>query len=162
MKKELNIILIIVVISLWGTVAYKYFKNYFFASTIESENIVANNYQNLEIVRDTIAFQYLDRDPFLATPSPSIAEGKNNNSIVKPKYKNAVVNPVQQEIIPMPEIIYYGYIKSGTKEFALLKVNETLLRLQKQQVKNNIRVKSFSKNDLIIIFGGQEYTFAKN
>ena len=64
MKKRINILLIIVVCSLWGYIGYRLISNQIHDS--KPDHII-DNYRTglINIKRDTFAFEPLKRDPFL-------------------------------------------------------------------------------------------------
>ncbi|WP_264554489.1 hypothetical protein [Flavobacterium sp. N1861] len=65
-KKTINIILILVVLSLWGTVGYKYINRFFGDDELDYTLSNAYNYDAISIIKkDTFALHPLTKDPFL-------------------------------------------------------------------------------------------------
>ena len=64
-KKTLNIILIVTVVALWGTVLYKYVNRFF--NPIQNDFVVRefSSPISTKIAKDTFDLQPLHRDPFL-------------------------------------------------------------------------------------------------
>ncbi|MFP9119326.1 hypothetical protein ACLI08_16175 [Flavobacterium sp. RNTU_13] len=165
MKKTLNIVLLIVVLMLWGTAIYRYVGGRLINqdSAIPHEAQWAGN-SNLNISRDTFTLKPLAYDPFLKTIH---YQANNNNNVpyrstsVK-KALNVPKIPVPQpitELPVMPDILYFGYIKSGScEETALVKVNGKSLRIGKGQTKEGVTVKGCNRKNLVITFSGKEVT----
>jgi hypothetical protein len=155
-KKRINIILIIAVIALWGTVGYRSVKNFFYT---KEEFITENKKQNIKSIltqRDTFNLGTLKYDPFLKKSIPKqtkITIHKTN----KPQPKK---NPETE--ISFPDVKYFGYIKSGKNpEVLLLKINNKLCRIHKGENKDGILIKKIYEDSIRISFNKTLRTIIK-
>ena len=125
-KKKINIVLILVVITLWGAVAYRSVNQYFFPNQVYiADSYKQTNIDFKKVLKDTFQLNKIIRDPFLDissvqnTPSP--------NKVVKPQIFKAAVKKEKLPPAPIewPEISYYGYIKSVNKneELVMIKIS---------------------------------------
>jgi hypothetical protein len=160
-KKRLNIILILVVLGLWGTVAFKSLNNFF-----PSENNVfggitsSQNFNLTKIEKDTFSLENLKRDPFL---DKALSRETNvvslKSSVSHPKVV-AKPKPVEN-LKPMqvwPQVSYYGYIKSQqkTEELILVKIENNLLKVRKNQNIEGLIIKRIFKDSIEIVFNKQK------
>lgn len=162
MKKKVNIILLLVVLSLWGTVAWRSLKNFFYQPS-EIENTTLYQSINInKIEKDTFKLQKLNRDPFLqksiVTATSNVGysgykktlknSGKGNlSSFQKPQIKKI-------EKSEMPIIKYIGYIKSThqKEEMVILKINEIIKRVVVGRKNNDILIKKIYKDSVQIVY----------
>jgi hypothetical protein len=162
MKKRVNIILLLVVLSLWGTVAWRSLKNFIYQSaTIENSTL----YQSIninKINKDTFELKKLNRDPFLQKSIVTIAPKVENSSYSKPIANSKKGNlsgfykPLAKKEEPsnMPIIQYIGYIKSTQQkeEMVLLKINENLKRCVVGKKYDDILIKKVYKDSVQIVY----------
>ena len=151
-KKKINIVLIIVVLGLWGTVVYRSLNHYFLPN--QDQNAVeqrGNSFNYQQIKKDTFELSPLHRDPFLSkqmAPATPIVYTKPSAPIVK---KTAAVKaPPQPTVVYWPEINYYGYIKSSQKisELILIKINNKLYKTRKNDIVEGIKIKTVFKDSI--------------
>jgi hypothetical protein len=156
MKRKINIILLLTVLILWGTVIYKYVSQYF----SKNEIIAAKNesYQrgaNKAIAKDSFQLAKIIRDPFL-----NITYGgdekkyleKSMNRIVK---KSAINDKPKRVVITnFPRVQYYGYIKSKdiAKELLLVSVDGKLLKLKINEDKDGFKIIQFTDDSINTYF----------
>lgn len=155
MKNKINIILLIAVLGLWGTVIYKYVSQYFF----KSEIIVAKNekYQSVSskpIEKDTFQLAQISRDPFLnrSYGEKKIYSGKYNKRVVK---KSLIIEkPKNVVTASFPRVQYYGYIKSKdtSKELLLVSVDGKLLKLKINEDKAGFKIIKFTNDSINVYF----------
>mgnify|MGYP006173368547 FL=1 len=133
-KKTLNIILIVTVVALWGTVLYKYVNRFF--NPIQNDFAVRefSSPISTKIAKDTFDLQPLHRDPFLDRSMIKRNEEKPIRVNTQPKVIKTKTPEIQK---PFPLVHYYGYIKSQDKkeQLILLKVNN---KLERVRLKSNI------------------------
>lgn len=168
-KKQLNIILILVVLALWGTIAYKSIYR-FFPNEIDNPSITNSNLSiNLQkIKKDTFALQPLNRDPFLdkSLQTEKKIISTNNSNVVIPKAK--ITKPpkvvVAKPIPVWPTIAYYGYIKSYQKseELVLVKINNQLEKMRKNQNIEGVKILRVFKDSIEVTFNKQKRYIVKN
>lgn len=159
MKKKINIILLLAVLGLWGTVLYKYVNQYFFKEEI---NVSLENKANIRKLllkdKDTFELKALPRDPFLgktyAEKRPTEKIISNRNFTPKPVVK--VAKPIVQKQL-FPTIHYYGFIKNetGGSELVLLKMNGKLLKVKNNETKEGLKIIKIFKDSIKVSFNGE-------
>ncbi|MCO6147912.1 hypothetical protein [Flavobacterium sp. NRK1] len=163
MKKKINILLIVVVGGLWGTVGYRFINNYFFNNTVNNITVGKTAYTTkLVTQRDTFLLENMNRDPFLnkmvSVATTEITSKRNTGNIKK---HTTFMKPVA---IPKywPEIQYHGYMKSGkSNEVALLKINGQLLKLHKGESKENLTIQNVYKDSVAVVFNREKKVFKR-
>lgn len=164
MKKTTNIVLISIVIGLWGTIIYKYLKNYFsFENTLIHEN--GKIYSLIKInERDTFSLTNLNRDPFLGKITKKYKpQSVNNNSSIK--INNKTIKPISSKIpTTIPTIQYFGIIKSSNKkdELVILKINNVVQKLRLNSEYNGVKIKKIFKDSIMISFDKKEIIIKMN
>jgi hypothetical protein len=160
-KKTINVILIIVVLSLWGTVGYKYFNRFFMSDEIAYDFTDAYGNTTVSIIeKDTFDLQPLAKDPFL---NKVLFKPVRSSKIVRttPKVKIGVKPKVTT---PFPMVHYFGYIKSKDKkeELILLKINNRLERVRLNSNVSGLVVKKIYKDSVIVFFNKETKCFKKS
>lgn len=158
MKKAINIVLIIFVLGLWGTIVYRYVNNLFL---VES-NILSENNKKYSLVkiknRNTFNFSPLKRDPFLGNHISS------NLTIPKPHFQKALKSKPPKIVVKnnpkselLPTIQYYGIIKSSSKkdELVIIKINNTLQKLRPNSEYEGVKIKKVYKDSILISFNNK-------
>jgi len=160
-KKQLNIVLLLGVVGIWGIVIYKLFGGIF----TTKQSAVMNEY-NMPITefdfghqKDTFLLAGFNRDPFLGKKIKS--RNSNSNHFVKKDNKSSYRKKVNNHSIdkPWPKIEYLGFVKEkeGKDPLLLLKVNDRLFRKKASVFEfDNVRVINFYK-DSIELKRGREY-----
>jgi len=161
MKKKINILLLLAVLSLWGIAGYRFFKIFF----LKPHNIVAaaRNYTGAVplITRDTFVLNPVSRDPFLDRSQQEIVPAKaslkssgNRHAVFN---KNIVVMPLQ-----WPAVSYYGYIKPAkNEELAMIKINNVLFKMHEKDSKESITLKKIYKDSVRIMYNKQLKTIMR-
>lgn len=163
MKKVINIGLIFFVLSLWGTIVYKYINNYFY-----SDNIIANNnikqYSLIKInERDTFGLGQLKRDPFLgkglSTNKTASIKSYPRRATNKHSISNNNISPKT-----IPTIQYFGIIKSSSKkdELVIVKINNIVQKLRLNSDYNGVRIKKVFKDSILISFDSKQLYIKRN
>lgn len=162
-KKKINIVLIIVVLGLWGTVGYKALAQYFFSNeTVEANSVASYSSSGRQVERDTFVLEKIHRDPFLnktLVRSESVAVAGTINRGVKrhtAPVKTVVEKP--KEIKNWPSVAYYGFIKSGEKkdELVMLKVGNSIHRLRKGQEVEGLMLNKVYKDSVELSFNKEK------
>lgn len=149
MKKKLNVFLIVFVLGLWGTVAYKYVKR--FLMPTEIAQTAAPKMYSAEIkAKDTFAMETIGRDPFLNSASAPVVKRVVRYSGPRVVKKEP---PVFKPTVPFPKVDYFGFIKAHQKEVALLKVNSKLVRLSAGELSDGLKVVKIYKDSVQLGFG---------
>ena len=166
MKKKINILLIIAVLLLWGSVIYKSLNNYFFADkslSAASKNYTANQFKIIE--KDTFRLENLTRDPFLNKSSvikKNKPIGKSNVAPKKATEKKSI--PVTAATATFPSVSYYGYIKSKEKkdELIIIKINNKLQKVRINETFEGLKIKKIFKDSIYISNNSETRTFFKS
>lgn len=167
-KKKINIVLILFVLGLWGTVAYKALSQYFFSEEIKVTTATTDyTFSGEKVKRDTFRLEKIGRDPFLNTTlvreersnsasSTGIARVRSNIPV-----KTATVEK-PKEIKNWPVIGYYGYIKSGDKnELVMLKVGNSIHRVRKGQEVDGLVLNKVFKDSVEVSFNKEKKIIRK-
>ena len=159
-KKAINIGLIIVVLSLWGTVSYKYINRFFGNDELTFAVSNDSNYGTVSIIKkDTFLLEPLIKDPFLnkvfSKPKPQV-----NTVPIVPKVKS---EPKPKEEIFFPTVKYYGYIKSKDKkeELILVKINNRLEHVRLNSNIDGLVIKKIYKDSISVYFNNETRSFRK-
>ncbi len=157
-KKKINIILIIVVLGLWGTVGYRTINRYFMdnVSVINAE-IANHNVSLKKINKDTFELKKVDRDPFLNrqfNEKPVFVTSVSFHAPIKKALKPTPVPKVKYDI-PWPQLQYFGYLKSNDIELVLLKIDSKLHKLKLNDEVNGLLVKKKFKDSIEVVFNSQ-------
>lgn len=161
-KKHINIVLIVVVVGLWGTVLYKYVNRFFvtedfpYTSQNLSMPIIA------KIKKDSFTIQPLERDPFLGK---LLVKKQNNFTPNNPVIKSFVKkNPEPKMTNPFPRIQYFGYIKSQDKseKLILLKVNNKLERVRLKANIDGLIIEKIYKDSIEVLFNKEKRVINRN
>lgn len=166
MKKKINIILILVVLGLWGSVFYRTLNQYFFSKEIAiSTTQTSGKLQLNQINKDTFALQTLSRDPFLnkqtqIVVSPPVKQTSNSTASSIKKADNATYTKPKQ-IIAWPSISYHGYIKDSRGEMVIIKINQKMFRLRKDALVEGLIIKKISSDSLEVDFNKEKKTIKR-
>lgn len=166
MKKNINIILILAVSGLWGTVIFKYIKQFFQDEKADlSLTATSNIILPKEVKRDTFHLVALPVDPFLKkayTPQPPTQHMVVTQKINR-QPKKVSPTPVIKEVTPFPEIHYYGFIKSKdkTEELILIKVNNTLYKTRPNADCQGVVIKKIYRDSIEVKFEKQKAVIHK-
>ena len=141
MKKKLNIVLLVLVLCLWGTVIYRYLNQYFIKEQVLSQsNNSITVVENKILPKDTFELPKINRDPFHNTTKGEI-KPPLRKTIPRKVVKEDKLKAVYKN--PFPKIQYYGYIKSNGKsqETILLSADGKFLKLNLKQLNPNLASK---------------------
>lgn len=157
-KKKINIILILVVLGLWGTVGYKALNRQFTGNEmiLEKQNQTDNANIN-QINKDTFELEKINRDPFLNKQfQTAAAVPETVVSYYKPAIKAAApAVPKIDSNISWPVLSFYGYLKTKDQELVLLKVDSKLCRLKLNDPINGLVVKKKYKDSIQVLFNAE-------
>lgn len=157
-KKKINIMLILVVLGLWGTVGYRFLYRQF--SGDEITNVKQNQKYNVsikQINKDTFELEKINRDPFLNKEFQTTDIAVSNKVIHHSPVKKAIVQPAQKKQTNMswPNLKYYGYLKSKDKELVLLKIDSKLYKLKLNEAQNGLVIKKKYKDSIEVSFNSE-------
>jgi hypothetical protein len=165
MKKKINIVLIVVVLGLWGTVCYRAVNQYFLSKKLGIKTMDVNKeFKSNQINKDTFRLENSIRDPFLDKQSQSsvlaiiMSSSKTSNirHITAPIIKS-------KEYINWPAISYYGYIqsKANNEELILVKINEKMHKLKINEEVEGVTLKKVYKDSIEFIFNKEKKIIQK-
>lgn len=165
-KKIINIILIIVVLSLWGTVIYKYIDRLFYSETENSEVLELNDFDFddlLLVKKDTFDLKELGRDPFLDKIKIKKIDQDGGERVKQKSISNVIENTEKKQNISFPSVEYYGYIKSKEKkeELILIKINQKLERVRLKSNVDGLLIEKIYKDSLTVKFGKEIKTIRR-
>ncbi len=157
-KKKINIILIIVVLALWGTVGYRAINRQLSGNEIilKKQNQLTNTTIN-QIIKDTFVLEKIGRDPFLNkqfNEKPVFVASVSYHAPVKKIVKPVTVPKVKHDV-PWPQLQYFGYLKSNDVELVLLKIDSKLHKLKLNDEVNGLIVKKKYKDSIEVFFNSQ-------
>ncbi|MNK39494.1 hypothetical protein D3C87_581040 [compost metagenome] len=158
-KKKINIILIIVVLGLWGTVGFRTINRYFGNDAINLSSEVQNREISLKkINKDTFELKKIGRDPFLNKQfieKPAFVAAVSYHAPIRKAVKPLPTVPKPKFDTPWPQLQYYGYIKSNNLELVLLKIDSKLHKLKLNDEVNGLIVKKKFKDSIEVVFNSQ-------
>ncbi|MDW8850096.1 hypothetical protein SD960_08345 [Flavobacterium sp. MMLR14_040] len=164
-KKKINIILILVVLGLWGTVGYRAINHQFTGNEtiLEKQNQLGNITMN-QINKDTFELEKINRDAFL--------NKEFQTALQAPKVIVSHYKPIKKVVIPIvsktnsninwPALTYYGYVKTKDQELVLLKINSKICRLKLNELMNGLIVKKKNKDSIQVWFNAENKTIIRN
>lgn len=162
MKKKVNIILLLVVLSLWGTVAWRSINNFFGQESVAENSTLYQSININKIQKDTFNLEKLNRDPFLqksivtSTANVSVVNYKKPQKTSQKNNLSGFYKPAIEKTAPsnVSTIKYVGYIKSTQQkeEMVLLKINDNLKRFVVGKKYNDIQVKKVYKDSVQIVY----------
>lgn len=157
MKKKINIVLLVLVLTLWGTVIYRYVSQYFSKDELLSSSQSNSNFSNLNIKsKDTFELVPLHRDPFLNKEYYTESKPKPISLPYKPATSKAKPSIQITANKTFPAVNYLGYIKPEKGvELVLIKVNGTLLKLKNNESKEGIKVLQIFKDSIKVSYEGE-------
>ncbi|WP_426065121.1 hypothetical protein [Flavobacterium sp. DSP2-3-1] len=160
-KKKINSILIIVVLGLWGAVAYKTISQYFFSKELVANKTELNDELNLnQINKDTFNLGKVARDPFLNRQNPvhNFISKKYYSKIPNAKIKTNPIVLKPKIIINWPLISYHGYITSKEKneQLILVKIDNRLYKLRKNDEIGGVTVKELYNDSIELNFNKEK------
>ncbi|QOG02184.1 hypothetical protein [Flavobacterium sp. MDT1-60] len=159
-KKKINIILIVVVLALWGTVGYRALNRQFAGNEmiLEKQSKLDNATIN-QINKDTFELEKINRDPFLnkqfqtavAVPRTLISHYKAVKKIVTP------IVPKGDPNLQWPNLSYHGYIasKERNEDLVLLTIDSKLRKLKLNDPVNGLIVKKRYKDSIEVYFNSE-------
>lgn len=156
-RTKLNKILTLTLAIIWSAIGYRYFK--------PNTNIKDTSIQPLQAEiyiqqTDTTPFvlKPLTRDPFSKTTNGATNTTKN----VKAKPKGGRFSNPKTSSSIWPTIEYFGYVQKQNQPapLALVKINDSLFRIRKGQVKNEVEILDVFKDSIAVRFNNQVRFFA--
>lgn len=158
-KKKINILLIIVVLGLWGTVGFRTINRYFGNDAVNLSSEVQNREISLKkINKDTFELKKIGRDPFLNkqfVEKPAFAASVSYHAPIRKAVKPSPTVSKPKFDMPWPQLQYFGYLKSNDIELVLLKIDSKLHKLKLNDEVNGLIVKKKFKDSIEVVFNSQ-------
>lgn len=156
-KKKINIILIIVVLGLWGTVGFKTINRYFGDNSVVANAIIQTKNVSLKrIDKDTFALEKINRDPFLNKQLQEQAAPVKLASYHNPIKKMPAIIPKKPITnVNWPTLKYFGYLKSKDQELVLLRIDSKLHKLKLNDPVDGVVVKRKFKDSIEVSFNSE-------
>lgn len=173
MKKKINIFLLLLVLGLWGVVAYRSLNNFFFTEVSDKSELNATAVSLKKIEKDSFELIELKRNPF--TNKPIITKdvvsnrkfvSKTSSSVVskrKPSGSIFKITPTQPKIIESNyDYKFIGTIKNQSKgEMVVIRINDKIYNLFLNVKQGNYLVKKIYKDSVLLISSGEKIMVKK-
>lgn len=155
MKKILVIALLIIALPLYGYNVYLLVRSAFPAA-VGPRRVAAKpgiSFEQILVAAAPVKFEDRGRDPFTLYKEPP------KPAVVREVVKAAPKPPPAS----LPSIIISGILWNSDNPVAMIKVagGKTVLAKTGQQIGTEITVKTINKKNIIILFGGKEFTIEK-
>ncbi|OMQ11322.1 hypothetical protein [[Flexibacter] sp. ATCC 35103] len=159
-KKKINIILILIVLGLWGTVGYKIINKQFSNNkTISKKQDQIDNIAINQINKDTFVLEKLSHDPFLTKEYQTTILSLKEITTDRIPLKKAIYHaPIKtNSSVKWPLLKYYGYIlsKERNNEVVLLKIDSKLYKLKLNTPLNGLIIKKKYKDSIEVYFNSE-------
>ncbi|QSB27648.1 hypothetical protein [Flavobacterium sp. CLA17] len=161
-KKKINIILIVVVLGLWGSVFYKTINRFFTSKELAVNNPAGSATVKFnQINKDTFALENVNRDPFLNKQVQEVVSRPQRQYVPNSNHSGALVKkataaPTIKHLIVWPAISYHGYIKDSRGEMVILKIDSKMFRLRKNDLVDGLMIKKISSDSLEVDFNKEK------
>jgi hypothetical protein len=157
MKKKINIALIVVIVVVYGGIAYKYFRNAAPQEQIITATPTGNELpipENIGEQENVFILDLSNRDPFLDKKY----QLKNATSSIS--QKKATRSNAGEKMMTMhwPAITYLGFSKSNqqAKKTAILRVDGKLYRKREGSVIDHIKILKVVGDSMYVMFNNKE------
>lgn len=157
-KKYLNIVLIVLLVFIWGSVLYKYFGSKSFdVQTSSDMALISPAKANFSVAKDSFVLILNDKDPFgiskRRNKPPEISKPSNLGLKKKSEPKNVV----------WPSISYYGFVRGEQKatRLVLIKVNNRVWRKRETEKIDEVTIVKAFSDSVIVSFNKQHKTIKR-
>lgn len=141
-KRTKTYLLLVAVVCVWGTIAYKFFSaSKPVVSLVENQNPVMS-FKPLAKKTDTFSIQELRRDPFLGTIKKK--PNTNHDRVIR-KAKDST---------PIPQMTYLGVLKKrkSKNHIFVLNINKEQFLVKKGQTVENIKILQADSRYMVVSF----------
>ena len=158
-KAQLNKILIISLIVIWGVLIYKYaspyFKTHEFTAPVRVDT-PADLYVLFK--KDTFALELSKRDPFLDT-----RVFKKKTPVFKPIAKKVIKKKSLEKPNVWPSIQYLGFVKSNASKsrLGLMRINNKLYKVRDGEKLKMLGVIKVEEDSIQLLFEGKKKYFKR-
>ncbi len=152
-NKTLTIAMLIGVVVIYGTIIYKSLANKQLEAEQTGVNTLDLNYSIVNYKKDN--FEIIDKinDPFKGRAFSENSSLCISNELPKPSVQ--VKKPLIPVITQWPDIKYYGFVKNTSVKkngLCLVKIDQQLVKIQKGETFNNIRIISVFQDSIQVLF----------
>jgi hypothetical protein len=147
-KKSKTYLLILAVLSIWGTIGYKFFSTYNTEAPVVDKQNTVMAFKPLTKKTDTFTIQQLQRDPFLGTIKR------------KPSTTNKDGTKKLKDTIQVPQMTYLGLLKiqrSNDQIFAL-NINGEQFLVKKGQTVEKVKIVQADSRKMIVKYQNKTIT----
>ncbi|MEO8934108.1 MAG: hypothetical protein ABI295_07350 [Xanthomarina sp.] len=148
-KKSKTYLLIFAVLSIWGTIAYKFFSAYNPVAPVLDKKDTVLAFKPLIKETDTFYIQELERDPFLGTIK--------KNSSIKNTY---TVGVKRKDTIQVPKMSYLGSLKKqqSKDQIFALNINDEQFLVKRGQTVESVSILQADSRKMVVRFQNQTIT----
>lgn len=160
-KKILNTFLILLACGLWFTIVFKYFSKGDLEISQDTPTFEFADNINLPLDEDSVDFVPSRKNPFAISALETQFEIKKEvdslNSHSEPKYtpSKPIVTPTTK-LYNRARIEYHGTVKRLEQTIYVLKINKVLVRLNKGQIFENVRLISGNNHEIEVLNNGKK------
>lgn len=156
-KKQLNTVLIIVVIAIWGGLVYKFARPFFSSdqTTIIAQKNGSINKKTHIHSKDTFDLAIVTHDPFLAKTYYKSSKKVGTKKTVKKKSKT-------KKLI-WPKITYLGFVKAqiNKSKLGLIRINKKLYKVRSKDHVASMSVYKVTNDSIGLQLGNEKKYFKK-
>jgi hypothetical protein len=150
-KNRVNIILIVVVVSIWGFVALKATGNLFASEdtlTQTDDSALPEVQEPKKLTDEKLQLNY--NDPFLGNSYKSEVKSPVNNSSVKIKNQKTKVEKIVSK--EFPPVKFFGLVRNtGTnKMVAIVSVNNQEKRMLSGETFNEVKLEKITRDSILV------------
>lgn len=159
-KKKINIVLFILVLSVWGAILYNIASRYFINNENQSFTASSNYNSKIRITqKDSFELVNPKRDPFLNV------EHIEKKPVVTVKSKK-IGDYIKEKKLPSnnkaPVIHYFGYITTESNQStALLKIDNKKVKLVLNQEHDGVKLMKMYRDSIVIAFNKEHKVIIK-
>lgn len=158
-KKKINIVLLLLVVGVWGSILYNVVGQYFLKNEIQPFNSAITLDTKIKLItKDTFEMALLNRDPFLSIDS------KIQKSLIPiSNFKKNVSNVNKSsKTVSFPSVYYFGYITTESNQSTvLLKIDNRKVKLSLNQEHEGVRLQKIYRDSIIILFNKESKVILK-
>lgn len=159
-KKYLNIVLVIVLIFVWGSIIRKYFGNKGSKDNIvEIPTAIGNYNYDDKKSKDTFKLKLTNTNPFKTTKRRLKKITTTSNNVPK----SNTVKKKESKPVVWPKMTYHGFVKSNDKttKLVILKVNDKLYRKREKEKIDQLLVVKAYEDSLILLNNNESKTIKR-
>lgn len=151
-KQKLNVLLIILLVSIWGVLIYKFLFPYFGKQTNEYKvptTVSENSYKLFK--KDTFELRLNKVDPFLNT-SYKVKASKEKPTAIKSKRSSEIIKQ------NWPSVNYFGFVKSNkhNSKLGLLRIDGKLFKVHVGEAIEEVKILKIESDSIQLKFAHEK------